>query len=92
MVVELGQGHCYFDTQNLGVAQYLEKRLEAIKPTTRPNTFASCRRAAQKYSELLGDIPLDKLTGLHIQQGVNSESSRGNLAPSTHPVTPDEDS
>lgn len=83
LLVELGQGCKLFDAQNLTVAQYLEKWLEGIKPTTRPNTFASCQRAAKKYSELLGDIPLAKLTGLHIQQAVNSESAKGDLAPST---------
>jgi integrase len=65
------------------IQQYLENWLEAIKPNTRPNTFASCRRAAAKYSELLGNILLNKLTGLHIQQAVNSESNKGVLAPST---------
>jgi len=83
MLVEVGQGGYNFDAQNLTVAQFLDKWLEAIKPTTRPNTFASCRQAAKKYSELLGDVLLTKLTGLHIQQAVNSEVAKDKLAPAT---------
>lgn len=79
----VGVGQCAFDAQNMTVSEFLEKWLEAIKPTTRANTFASCSQAAKKYSELLGTVPLSKLTGLHIQHAVNREVSEGRLAPAT---------
>jgi len=78
MLVDLGQGY-HVDAENITVGQYLERWLNAVEGQPRANTFVTYSCAVKKFSALIGEILLRKLTSLDVQEAVNKLQRKGGI-------------
>jgi integrase len=69
----LGAVHGGFvpDPGQLTVAQYLDRWLEAVAPSLKPNTRRNYTVANARWKKRIGRVPLAKLTPLQVQLAVN---------------------
>lgn len=80
--ISVAAGSGYADPGRITVGQFLDRWLGAVGPTMKPNTRRYCFTASRRWQAALGQVRIEGLGALQIQEAVNRMAA-GGLAPIT---------